>query len=206
MRAAQLVLASCLSLVACGGGDGDATGTGPVVRVNIPPGSIRSGTNVQATATIDGTPAPNVTWTSNNTSVASVSSTGLITGVKVGTTTIRAASGSLTGQASVAVIPGDPATVVIYAGDGQLGSAGNILGDPLCTIVNDAAGNRIIGISVSYVVATGGGTLATPTSPSTGLDGVAISGLWRLGPLQGLQTVVASVSGATPTTFKATAQ
>ena len=109
-------------------------------------------------------------------------------------------------QITVSVVPGAPATVTVYAGNGQSGAAGSRLSDPLCTNVNDAAGNRIIGAMVTYTVVTGGGSLAEPTTPVTGQDGVAISGLWTLGPNTGAQTVTASSPGATPVTFMGTAR
>lgn len=44
-----------------------------------------------------------VAWTSSNTSVATVSSTGLVTGVSGGTVTITATAGSVTGQVTLTV-------------------------------------------------------------------------------------------------------
>jgi hypothetical protein len=112
----------------------------------------------------------------------------------------------LTGQVAVTVVPGAPARIIIYAGNGQSGPAGSQLKDPLCTNVLDAAGNLIIGAVVSYVVATGSGVLASPTTPATDNSGIAISGLWTLGPIVGPQTVMASSPGAGSLTFTATAQ
>jgi hypothetical protein len=130
----------------------------------------------------------------------------LITGALEGSTIIHATSGTSTGQISVTVIPGAPATITIYAGDGQSGPAGSQLSGPLCTNVKDAAGNLIIGATVSYTVMTGGGQLAEPTAPTTDATGIAISGLWTLGPAAGAQTVTASSAGAGSVTFTATAQ
>jgi hypothetical protein len=169
-----------------------------------------SGTSVQATASInDGSggssPASNVTWSSSNPMVASVSS-GLITGARQGTATISATSEGLTGQVAVTVVPGAPASIRIYAGNNQSGLGGSQLSDPLCTNVLDAAGNLIVGAVVSYEVATGSGVLAPPTTPRTNASGIAISGLWTLGPAAGPQTVVASSPGAGAVTFTATAR
>lgn len=52
-----------------------------------------------------------VTWTSTNPSVASVSGTGLETGVGAGTTTITATSGGISGSAAITVNPIAPGTV-----------------------------------------------------------------------------------------------
>jgi alpha-amylase len=207
MRTASAMGAAlCLTLAACGGGSGSNTEPPPSVSITVPTNPIASGTAVQASASIDGSPASNVTWSSSNSGVASVSSTGLITGALAGSATIHATSGSSTGEISVTVVPGAPASMVIVAGDGQSGPAGSQLSVPLCTSVKDAAGNLIVGATVSYTVMTGGGQLADPTAPTTGADGIAISGLWTLGPAAGTQTVVASSAGAGSVTFTATAQ
>jgi hypothetical protein len=122
-----------------------------------------------------------------------------------GTARIVATSGQLTGGIYVTVTPGAPVRVVVWLGDGQSRPRGQVLPDPLCSLVLDAAGNRIVGAVVTYVIETGGGTLAQPTAPATGQDGIAISGLWMLGPAPGMQTVKASSPGATPVIFTANA-
>jgi hypothetical protein len=146
-----------------------------------------------------------VTWSSSDARVASVSSAGLVTGARQGTAVIHANSGNTTAQIAVTVVPGAAARVTIVAGSGQAGAAGSRLRDPLCTSVYDAAGNLLIGVVVSYTVATGGGLLGSPTAPTTGVSGVAISGLWTLGSATGVQTVLAS-AGTGSVTFTATAQ
>jgi len=197
--------AFCLTLAACGG-SGSNTEPSSSLSITLPTNPIPSGTSVQAAASISGSPAPNVTWSSSNSPVASVSSTGVITGALEGSAIIRATSGSVTGQISVSVVPGAPATITIYAGDGQSGPAGSQLAGPLCTNVLDAAGNMIVGATVSYSVTTGGGQLGDPTAPQTDASGIAISGLWTLGSVVGTQTVTASSVGAGSVTFTATAQ
>ena len=204
MRCALGILAGLsLALGACGG-----NGSEPSVSVVITlPTSIPSGTSVQATAGLsNGSPASNVTWSSSDPSVASVSSGGLVTAARAGPATISASSQGRTGQVGVTVVPGAPASITIYAGNNQSGAAGSQLVDPLCTNVLDAAGNLIIGAVVSYMVATGGGALASPTTPATNASGIAISGLWTLGSTKGPQTVTASSAGAGSVTFTATAQ
>ncbi len=204
MRSVCTILASVLVVAACGGDSGSTDPTSSLT-VNLPSQTIPSGTTVQATATISNGPAPNVTWSSANQAVATVSATGEITGLLTGTARITATSGQLTGNINVTVTPGAPVRVVVYAGDGQSRPSGHVLPDPLCTLVLDAAGNKIVGAVVTYVIETGGGTLAQPTAPATGQDGIAISGLWTLGSTQGVQTVKATSPGATPVTFMATA-
>ena len=107
--------------------------------------------------------------------------------------------------------PGDqheaaPASIVIYSGNGQIGPAGSQLVDPLCTNVLDAGGHILHGIVVTYTVASGGGTIGAPTTPSTNSNGIAISGQWTLGSSTGAQTVTASAVGAGSVTFTANAR
>jgi hypothetical protein len=205
MRCASGILAGfSLALAACGGGGSTSEPSSSLV-ITLPTTSIASGTSVQASASIGGSPASDVTWSSSSSTVASVSSTGLITGALEGTAIIHATSGTITGQIAVSVIPGAPASITIYAGNNQSGPRGSQLSDPLCTNVLDAAGNLIVGAVVSYVVATGAGVLASPTTPETDASGIAISGLWTLGPAAGPQTVTASSPGAGSVTFTATA-
>lgn len=195
----------CIVLAACGGGS--STGPRSTLSITLPTNPIASGTSVQAVASFsNGTPASNVTWGSTNTGIASISSTGLITGHSTGTSMISAVSGGASAQVQIAVVPGAPAKVVLYSGDAQTGPKGSQLRDPLCTNVLDAAGNKIIGVVVQYTVATGGGQIAAPTAPATDPAGIATSGLWTLGSVTGTQTVTASAAGATPYTFTATAQ
>ena len=201
----------CFTLAACGGSGSTNTEPSSSLSITLPTNPIPSGTSVQASASITNSsggssPASDVTWSSSSSTVASVSSTGLITGALKGTAIIHATSGTITGQIAVSVIPGAPATITIYAGNNQSGPTGSQLSDPLCTNVKDAAGNLIIGATVSYTVMTGGGQLAPPTAPATDATGIAISGLWTLGPAAGTQTVVASSAGAGSVTFTATAQ
>jgi hypothetical protein len=98
-------------------------------------------------------------------------------------------------------------TIAIYTGNNQYGPKGMALPDPLCTNVFDQNGHLMIGVTVTYAVATGGGQLQAPTSVQTGSNGIATSGSWTLGPTAGTQTVTASTAGVVATvTFTATAQ
>ena len=206
-----LLTAVTIVLVGCGGSPAGPTPPSSQLSIDIPTNSIASGTSVQATANIrtgsgNTTPASDVKWASANPAIAAITSDGMITGKLKGTSVITATSGSLNAQMQVAVVPGVPDVVTIYAGNGQSGPGGSRLPDPLCTNVKDAAGNLIVGVAVSYSVATGGGTLEAPTNPVTGADGIAIAGVWTLGATVGPQTVVASVSSATSAIFTATAR
>ncbi|MFL5563023.1 MAG: Ig domain-containing protein [Gemmatimonadaceae bacterium] len=208
-RVAALLIASLLAISGCGSGGGSPSGPGSTLTVTLPSTTVASGTSTQAAATVAdqsgaGTPANNVVWSTSDQTIATVSSTGLVTGVLIGSAVITATSAGMTAHATVKVVPGTASRVVVYSGNSQTGATGATLPDPLCTNVVDAAGNLIIGAAVTYVVASGGGHLAEPTAPTTQPGGIATSGLWTLGSVVGAQTVTASSGGAS-VTFSATA-
>jgi YVTN family beta-propeller protein len=70
--------------------------------------------------------------------------------------------------------------------------------------VVDAGGAGVPGISVTFVVSTGGGTL-TGASTSTSAAGVATVGSWTLGTVAGANTVTATAAGIPSVVFAATA-
>ncbi len=211
MRVQRAALSAvALSLIACGGSGSTGPGGTASVSVTIATNPVVSGTTSQASAMFTDasghvSTASNVTWSSSDGAVALVDGSGVITGRRAGTALIRATSAGVTGEHVIQVVAGAPASVSIYSGDLQVGSRGSNLTDPLCVLVTDASGNFVQGTVATYVVVTGGGTLGDPTAPTSGLNGVAISGLWRLGSLVGQQTVTASVAGVGSVTFKATA-
>lgn len=100
-----------IMLTACGGGGGSSTTPVTLQSIAVAPASsaIAPGQTTQMVATgtnSDGTTnvlTSGVTWTSSNTAAATVSQTGLVTGVANGSSTITAISGSITGNTSLAV-------------------------------------------------------------------------------------------------------
>jgi hypothetical protein len=104
-----------------------AAGPTPVATVSVQPtsGNVDVGSTLQLTATtrdaggsvLTGRP---ITWTSSNTSVATVSGSGLVSGVAAGTATVTASAEGKSGTSSITVVPptqpgGDP--VLVGAGD-----------------------------------------------------------------------------------------
>jgi len=69
--------------------------------------------------------------------------------------------------------------------------------------VTDASGNPVSGAVVNFDVTAGGGSVQYPTA-TTNESGVASSGLWRIGPKIGVNTVSATVEGVAPVTFSVT--
>jgi hypothetical protein len=68
--------------------------------------------------------------------------------------------------------------------------------------VRDAFGNGVVGVTVTFAIASGGGTLTGGTAV-TGTGGVAIGPAWTLGPTPGVNTMTATLSGVGQVLFTA---
>ncbi len=104
--------------------------------------------------------------------------------------------------------PPSPANVAKQpGGDTQTANIGQLVATPPAVKVTTATGAALAGVSVTFAVASGGGSL-TGATPSTGADGVATVGSWTLGPAAGPNTLTATVAGSgiagNPATFSAT--
>ena len=101
--------------------------------------------------------------------------------------------------------PAATAAVAKVSGDAQGALAGQALALPLVVQVNAASGGPMTGATVTFAVASGGGSLGT-ASAVTDVSGQAQT-TWTLGAAVGTQTVNATTPGAaSPATFTATAQ
>ncbi|HEX2250155.1 MAG TPA: leishmanolysin-related zinc metalloendopeptidase [Gemmatimonadales bacterium] len=143
-----------------------------------------------------GNPLPNaqVSWSSSDAAVATVTSDGVVTAQGFGSAEVTATAGTVSASASVAVLR-TPNQLEKITGDGQVGTAGQPLPSPLMVEVDDADGNPVAGAIVDFTVAQGGGTVATQTA-TTAADGRA-STTFTLGTVAGApQLVVASVETA----------
>ena len=83
-------------------------------------------------------------------------------------------------------------TLTLVSGDGQAGTVGEELDDPLVVQVTDGQGNPMSGVTVTW--APGDNGSADPTSSTTGTNGEA-STIWTLGSEPGEQTLTASAEG-----------
>ena len=99
--------------------------------------------------------------------------------------------------------------IAINAGDAQSATVGTAVTTAPSVIVKDSNSNPVSGVSVSFAVATGGGSIVNTTSQITDASGIASSGTWTLGTSAGtnnntLTATSGSLSGS-PITFTATA-
>jgi adhesin/invasin len=85
----------------------------------------------------------------------------------------------------------------------QTGSAGQVASSPPSVVVRDAQGNPVAGVTVTFAVTAGGGSLAG-AAQVTGSNGIATVTSWTFGAVAGTNTVVASATGLPSVTFNAT--
>ncbi len=102
-----------------------------------------------------------ITYASSDVSVVTVSSTGALTAVSIGSATITATSEGQSGTASVSVIPPPVATVNVGLGAGSLDEG---LTTTATAVTLDAAGNVLVGRVVTF-------SSSNPTVASVGPSG-----------------------------------
>lgn len=114
------------------------------------------------------------------------------------------ASGAPLGSFTATALPGPAAQLAMQAGDGQTAAHDAALAIAPAVRVGDQFGNPAPGATVTFAVATGGGSVTGATATSNA-QGIATVGSWTLGSALGQNTLTATVSGVSPVTFTATA-
>ncbi len=97
-----------------------------------------------------------------------------------------------------------PTTIVVSAGNNQVGAAGTALSESLAVIVRDVDANPLAGVNVTFTVTAGGGTVS-PGSRATNASGIAKT-RFTLGAGAGTQTVNAGTGSLAPAPFSAVSQ
>jgi hypothetical protein len=196
---------STLTLVS---GDGQ---TGPVlsaladslvVKVSDAVGNPVSGIEVLWTAAGGGSIIP----ASVTTGADGLAAAERVLGPSSGTQTAQATATGLAGSPvtfTQTAEPANPTSLVYVSGDGQSAPAGFQLPDTLLVRLVDDNGNGVGGKPVTWVVATGGGSV-TPINSSTNANGYA-STRWTLGASAGSNLLNAVFSGVPSVPFTASA-
>ena len=159
-------------LGATGFGTIDAIGvTSSVVITGTVTGNLPIGQNLQLSASAqeaNGRPLFKlVTWTSSAPTVATVSSTGLVTSVSVGQTTITAASDGKSVSQLITIQPPPPvATVAITPSSGFLPTT---VGVPLSAVMRDANGGVLSGRTATWSSSNTAGATVTNAGVVTAL-------------------------------------
>lgn len=156
-----------------------------------------------ATVTEAGQPvtSPDLDWSTSDQSVATVSSTGVVTAAGQGSAEISARYGDGEAIADVTV---NQIVVALtrQSGNGQCGDAGQPLARPFVVLVEDAEGSPVPGVVVEFSVTEGTGTVS-PSQATSDDDGTAAAVL-TLGPLAGgTYEVTAVTADDISTTFSA---
>ncbi|HEY7771401.1 MAG TPA: hypothetical protein VIB55_24735, partial [Longimicrobium sp.] len=202
--AAALLVAGC----------SDSTAPSVATTVTITPGSVSldalGATQVVRASVADqkGKPMTGValTWASSSTAASIVASGGdsaVVTSIGNGAATLTATAGEASGTAQVQVAQ-VATSLQKVGGDGQSGGIGAPLGGQVQVQARDRLGAAVAGQSVTFTVATGGGSVSS-TTVVTGSDGTA-STTWTLGAA-GANSLTATLPGApaSQVVFNATA-
>jgi hypothetical protein len=149
----RLAAAGFLVLAACKGGGGPPTGSDPVASVTVtgPASSVTAGSTLQLSAAprdaSGRTVSAAVTWSSSADAVATVSASGLVTGVSVGAATIRAVADGVEGSMQVTVTPVPVASVAVSPDAVTLQATQT---RQLTATAHDAAGGVLTGRTVAW--------------------------------------------------------
>src|SRR6266851_5093539 len=173
-RTKTLLLAAAMLMgIACKDSTSPPAGPPAVASVTVAPspGTLPVGSTAQLTATTKDS-AGNVltgravTWASSNTVVATVSATGLVTGVAVGSATITATSEGKNGTAAVAVTapPVPVASVTVAPATVLVGVTVQ-----LTATTRDAGGNVLTGRPVTWATSNPAVTTVNSTGLATGV-------------------------------------
>jgi hypothetical protein len=173
-----------------------------VVKVTDAVGNPVSGVEVLWTAAGGGS----ITPASVTTGTDGLAAAERVLGTTAGSQTAQAAVDGLAGSPvsfTSTAEPANPTTLVYVEGNGQTAPAGFVLADTLLVRLVDDNGNGVGGKPVTWVVATGGGTVS-PLNSTTTANGYA-STHWTLGPSAGSNLLNAVFSGVPSVPFTATA-
>ena len=141
-------LISAIVILSCGGGDSTGPGGGNGVTVTPNPDTVALGSTVTLHASVGaGSGSPSFFWSSENTSIATVSGTGIVTGISLGSVRIAASSGGKSGVATVVVIPPGVSSVRVTPTLSSItvGGTVHLQAQPL-----DASGNPLDGRTVTW--------------------------------------------------------
>lgn len=141
-------------------------------------------------------------WTTSAPSVASISSTGLVTAIANGTATLTATVGAATTTVAVTVTQAPTAPLAV-SGNAQTGQVLTALPAPLVARVVDRLGSAIAGAQVTFAIISGGGSLSVTTATSAA-DGSAQT-VWTLGSSALVSPRVTATVAGQSTIFTATA-
>ena len=187
--AVMIALAGSDQVIPAGG---SAT-VAPSVRVTDAAGNRLAGVPVTFGITEGGGSLTAAMQTTDVNGVATVGS--WTVGTAPGAATLRASASGTPGVTFAAtIVAGAPSVLTKVAGDNQSATVGTQVSVAPKVRVTDAHGNPVSGATVTFTVASGGGSV-TNAAPATNASGEAPVGSWTLGTVAGENTLRASVGG-----------
>ena len=181
---------------------GTAVSPAPSVIVRDQNGNPFAGATVTFNVLVG---AGTITGASAVTDASGVATVGEWTlGKTAGPNVLSASSGSLSVSFNATGIAGPTALLTVSAGDNQIAVAGSVLPISPAVLVQDANGNVKAGVTVTFAVGAGGGSVTGATAISNAA-GMAAVGSWTLGAVPATNTLVATAAVALPVTFSAIA-
>ncbi len=124
-------------------------------------------------------------------------SASLTLGLVAGVHTVVASTAMLpatTATFTADALAGPPQNITLSAGDAQTAAAGTAVATAPAVLVTDANGNPISGVSVTFEVVSGGGSI-TGALPNTDASGTATLSSWTLGTVPGSNVLRAFLTG-----------
>lgn len=192
----RTAIALCVAALGCGGsGGGGPTGPAPIetITVSLAQSSVVVGSNTAATATardangnvLTGRP---LSWSSNNSAVATVGATGVVTGVATGTAGITATGEGKSGTVTVTVILSPVATVAV-----SLPSSTLAIGATMQATAEPADANGVVlhGRQISW----SSSNTAVATVSNTGTSTATVTGV-----SSGTASIIATSEGQSGST------
>lgn len=181
---------------------GTAVPSAPAVKLVDASGAGVAGVTVVFSVTAGGGTVEGGTAKSDVNGVAAVTKWTL--GTTAGVNTLSAASGNLAAVTFTATgLPGAASVLVKTSTDPQTAVAGAAVAAAPSVTVKDANGNAVAGVTVTFAVTAGGGSVTAATQQSSA-TGVATLGSWTLGTTAGANTVTASATGLPSVSFAGT--
>ena len=165
----------------------------PSVRVTDAAGNRLAGVQVTFAITAGGGSLTDAIRTTNTDGVATVGS--WTVGTQPGTAMVTASANGTPGATFTAtIVAGPPASLTKIAGDGQTATVGTTVSVAPKVRVTDAHGNPASGLTVTFGVTSGNGSVTNAT-PTTNAAGEAAVGSWTLGTTTDENRLRASVGG-----------
>ena len=186
---------------------GTAVATAPSVLVTDALGNPVAGVSVTFAVASGGGSVGGSPATTDASGIATVGSWTL--GTSAGPNSLTASSTEVpntTVTFNATATAGAAAEIAPNAGDNQSAAAGTAIATAPSVLVTDAHGNPVAGVSVTFAVASGGGSVGGSPA-TTDASGIATVGSWTLGTSAGPNSLTASSTEVpnTTVTFNASA-